>query len=300
MRRWRSVLTGRPAISVVMATYNGEVHLAEQLDSLAAQTRPPDELVVRDDGSEDGTVALLHAFARRARFRVDVRTGGPRLGYAQNFMAASRECSGGVVFFADQDDVWRPTKLATVAQRVRRRLPEAVFHDVALVDARGAEISPSYFGLLAERGLPPAVAIKGCTMAVTRAFLEAWGWPPVTSTVSHDFWVALLATAFDQRTYLTEPLVDHRLHGANTSGWLPDASSRELTAQGDGASDSALLVDLVVKRRRVRTWTKDLLAVLDERGDVVDAAASARLREVLRSNRRRHRAARESSDEEAT
>jgi hypothetical protein len=77
---------------------------------------------------------------------------------------------------------------------------------------------------------------------------------------------------------------------------MPDASSREFTVEGDGASDSALLVDLVVKRRRVRTWTQDLLALLDERGDVVDATASARLREVLRTNRRQHRAAREASD----
>jgi len=290
------VLTGRPAISVAMATFNGEAHLAEQLDSLAAQTRPPDQLVVRDDGSEDGTVGILHAFARGARFRVGVLANGTRLGYAQNFMAASRECSGRLVFLADQDDVWGPTKLATVAQQVRRGRPQAVFHDVTLVDGEGARIAPSYYGLLAERGLPPAVAIKGCTMAVTREFLDTWGWPPTTSAVSHDFWVALLATAFDQRTYLTEPLVDHRLHGASTSGWLPDASSREFTVEGDGASDSALLVDLVVKRRRVGTWTKDLLALLDERGDDVDAAASARLREVLRTNRRRHRAARAGSD----
>ena len=290
MRRWRAVVTGRPAISVAMATYNGEAHLAEQLDSLAAQTRPPDELVVRDDASEDDTVGILHAFARRARFRVEVIAGGPRLGYAQNFMAASRACTGGLVFFADQDDVWRPTKVATVAQQVRRRRPEAVFHDVTLVDGVGAQISPSYYGLLAERALPRAVGIKGCTMAVTRAFLDTWGWPAATSTVSHDFWVALLATAFDQRTYLAEPLVDHRLHDANTSGWLPDASSREFSVEGDGSSDSALLVDLVVKRRRVSRWTRDLLAVLDERGDIVDAGASARLREVLRTNRRRHRA----------
>lgn len=292
MASLRTVLTGRPVLSVAMATYNGEEHLAEQLESLAAQTRPPDQLVVRDDGSEDGTVGLLHAFARRARFRVDVLAGGPRLGYAQNFMAASRECHGSVVFFADQDDVWHPTKLATVAGLVRRRRPQAVFHDFTLVGPALAPISPSYYGVLAERGLPPAVALKGCSMAVSRAFLDLWGWPPADSTVSHDFWVALLATAFGQRTTLDQPLIDHRLHAGNTSGWVPDDSSREFTTAGDGSSDVALLVDLVVKRRRVRTWTKDLLAVLDTRGDVVDPVASARLREVLQANRRRHRAAR--------
>jgi glycosyltransferase involved in cell wall biosynthesis len=292
MRSWRSVVTGRPALSVAMATYNGEAHLADQLDSLAAQTLQPDELVVRDDGSEDGTVGLLHAFARRAPFRVDVLSGGPRLGYAQNFMAASRECRGRVVFFADQDDVWHPTKLARVAAVVRRRRPQAVFHDFMLVGEDRSPIASSYYGVLAERGLPPSVALKGCSMAVSRAFLDLWGWPDAGSTVSHDFWVALLATAFGQRTNLIEPLIDHRLHEGNTSGWVPDDSSRRFTAAGDGSSDTALLVDLVVKGRRVKTWTRDLLAVLDRTGDAVDQAASRALRQVLTTNRRLHRGAR--------
>ena len=296
MASLRTVLTGRPVVSVAMATYNGEKHLAEQLESLAAQTRPPDELVVRDDASEDGTVGLLHAFARRARFRVEVLAGGPRLGYAQNFMAASRACSGGVVFFADQDDVWHPAKLATVTEVVRRRRPQAVFHDLALVGEDRGPIAPSYYRLLAERGLPRAVAVKGCSMAVSRAFLDLWGWPSAESTVSHDAWVALLSTAFGQRTYLTEPLVDHRLHDGNTSGWLPDDSSREFTAAGDGSSDAAVLVDRLVKRRRVGRWTRDLLAVLESRGDAVDAVAAQRLRDVLDANRRRHRAARAGGD----
>src|SRR3954464_9717794 len=119
----RSALTGRPSISVAMATYNGERYLPEMLDSLAAQTLQPDELVVRDDASEDDTVSILHAFARRVPFRVEVLAGGPRLGYAQNFVTASRACSGGVIFFADQDDSWRPHKLATVSQHARRNRP---------------------------------------------------------------------------------------------------------------------------------------------------------------------------------
>jgi glycosyltransferase involved in cell wall biosynthesis len=289
VRAWRTVVTGRPSLSVAMATYNGETYLPEMLDSLAAQTRPPDQLVVRDDGSEDGTVGILHAFARRARFRVDVVSGGPRLGYAQNFMAAARECSGRLVFFADQDDVWRPAKLATISQLVRRRSrPQAVFHDVTLMADDRSPIAPSFYGVLADRGLPPAVGIKGCSMAVTRGFLDLWGWPPPDSTVSHDFWVALLATTFGQRVTVWEPLVDHRLHDANASGWIPDEGSRVFTRPGDGAWDAALLVDLVVKRRRVRTWTGTFLDVLDRVGDSVDADAAERLRHVLRTNRRRH------------
>jgi glycosyltransferase involved in cell wall biosynthesis len=291
MASLRSSLTGRPGVSVAMATYNGERFLPEMLESLAAQTCPPDELVVRDDASEDGTVAILHAFARRVPFRVEVMAGGPRLGYAQNFIAASRACRGSVIFFADQDDSWRPPKLATVADAVRRRRPMAVFHDFALIDDRGGQLADSFYDLLAERGLPPAVALKGCSMAVTRAFVDTWGWPPPESRISHDFWVALLSTAFGQRRNLRQALIDHRLHDSNASGWIPEDSSREFTRQGDGAGQTQLLIDLVLKPPRLKPRTRSFLDVLDERGDAVDAVVAQRLERMLKANLRRHRAA---------
>jgi len=273
-----------------MATYNGERFLPEMLESLAAQTRVPDELVVRDDASEDGTVGLLHAFARRVPFRVEVIAGGQRLGYAQNFVAAADACSGRLVLFADQDDSWRPMKIATVAAHVRRRRrPQAVFHDFALQDGAGTRLASSYYDLLAERGLPPDAAIKGCSLAVTRGFLDTWGWPPADAHVSHDFWVALLSTAFGQRTNLPQRLIDHRLHDANASGWIPDATSAAFIAPGDGASGARLLVDLVLKRPWLGARTRAFLDVLDRRGDAVDAGSAQRLRDILRENRRRHR-----------
>jgi glycosyltransferase involved in cell wall biosynthesis len=290
MRSWRSVVTGRPSVSVAMATYNGERYLPEMLESLAAQTRPPDELVIRDDASEDGTVGLLHAFARRVPFRVDVIAGGSRLGYAQNFVTASRACSGGTIFFADQDDTWRPLKLATVLQRVRgRSRPQALFHDFALDSEDGSQIAPSYYAVLAERGFPPVAALKGCSMAVTRGFVDFWGWPPADSPISHDLWVALLSTAFGQRRNLPEALIDHRLHATNASGWIPDPSSREFTAPGDGSGPVKLLIDLVVKPPRVGARTHAFLDVLDRRGDALDPVAAQRLRRLLRANQRHHR-----------
>jgi glycosyltransferase involved in cell wall biosynthesis len=291
MTSLRSVLTGRPVLSVAMATYNGERFLPEMLESLAAQSRPPDELVVRDDASEDATVGILHAFARRVPFRVEVISGGPRLGYAQNFIAASRVCRGSVVFFADQDDSWRPPKLATVAALVRRSRPEAVFHDFALIDDCGARLADSFYDLLDERSIPPVAALKGCSMAVTRKFVDTWGWPAPGSRISHDFWVALLSTAFGQRRNLREPLIDHRLHGGNVSGWIPEDSSRQFTAAGDGAGSTRLLIDLLMKPPRLRARTRTFLDVLERRGDAVDPAVAQRLRRMLRTNLQRHRQA---------
>lgn len=283
---------GGVSLSVAMATYNGETYLPEMLESLALQTRLPDELVVRDDRSSDRTLAVLAEFAAHAPFPVRVLDGGERLGYAQNFVAASSGCSGDLVFFADQDDSWRPAKLERVALAADPARSQALFHDFSLMSDDGSEIAPSFYGVLTERGFGPAVALKGCSMAVTRAFLDLWGWPPASTTISHDFWVALISTAFDQRITLDEVLIDHRLHADNTSGWIPDDASREFTVREEHPSDVEVLIDLVIKRRRLRGWTPTFIELVDTLGEGVDPAAAKRLRRSLRSNRRRHREAR--------
>jgi hypothetical protein len=124
-------------------------------------------------------------------------------------------------------------------------------------------------------------------MAVTRAFVDTWGWPPEDSYLHHDVWVAILATAFGQRRYVASSLIDYRLHDDNASGWLPHPDARVFTAPHTQSTDVDLLVDLLIKRR-VRARTRAFLHVLRERGDEVDAEASQRLARTLRTNRRRH------------
>jgi glycosyltransferase involved in cell wall biosynthesis len=291
MGSWRSAITGRPSISVAMATYNGERYLPEMLESLAAQTRRPDELVVRDDGSQDRTVGILKAFARRVPFRVEVLAGGPRLGFAQNFIAASRACTGRVIFFADQDDTWRPHKLARVTQGLWPRRPLALFHDFAVELDDGTTLAPSVYDLLAERGFSPNSAVNGCSMAVTQAFVKLWGWPSVESGVSHDAWVAILSTAFGQRRNLADVLVDWRVHDTNFSGWIPREDSWQFVSPSHEATEADVLVDLLIKRRKARSWTRTFLDVLRQRGDRVDPAVSRELARTLKANRRRHRRA---------
>ncbi len=293
----------RPSVSVAMATYQGETYLPRQLQSLADQTLEPRELVVRDDGSTDRTVEILHDFAARAPFPVTVLAGGPRLGYAQNFVAAAQQCSGDLLFFADQDDEWRPAKLEVVADaclEAGRGEPRALFHDFALLGADGAELAPSAYAVLEQRGLSPVVALKGCTLAVTREFVDLWGWPGADTTISHDFWVALLATAFQQRTNVDAVLIDHRLHDEQASGWVPDDRSRTFTTADKQVGDVELMLDLVVKERRATGWTREFLDVTDRVGDLVSPEAAERFRKRLRTNRRRHRKAKEAASAEPT
>ncbi len=108
-------MSATPRISIAMATYNGARYIREQLDSLAAQTLLPYELVVSDDGSTDSTLDIVRDFALDAPFPVRVYRNEKRLGYADNFLSAASLCEGELIAFCDQDDVWMPKKLATCA-----------------------------------------------------------------------------------------------------------------------------------------------------------------------------------------
>ena len=103
--------------SIAVCTYNGERFLQEQLDSLLWQTQRPDQIVIRDDVSSDGTLDILRAFvpvAEAMGIMVDLQVNPENVGYRLNFDGALRACTGEVIFLCDQDDVWRPQKLATI------------------------------------------------------------------------------------------------------------------------------------------------------------------------------------------
>ena len=98
-------------ISVAMATHNGERYLRDQLESIARQSRQPDEVVISDDRSSDSTLAVAEVFARRAPFEVIIVRNAETGGYGENFLRATEHCSGDLIAFSDQDDVWHVDKL---------------------------------------------------------------------------------------------------------------------------------------------------------------------------------------------
>ena len=108
-------------ISVVMCTYNGASrHLAEQLDSIFAQTLLPGEIVVQDDCSTDGTVAMLREYAAKVPEGVTMHVveNATQKGINQNFLTAMRRATGSLIAVSDQDDIWMPTKLEEQAAAI--------------------------------------------------------------------------------------------------------------------------------------------------------------------------------------
>lgn len=122
-------------ISVALCTYNGERFLRQQLASMADQDRPPDEVVVCDDGSTDETVSILEDFAANGHFPVRIHRNAQNLGSTKNFERAIGLCEGDVIATADQDDRWLPRKLAAIAE-IFEKSPDVglVFSNAELID----------------------------------------------------------------------------------------------------------------------------------------------------------------------
>ncbi|MDO4574094.1 MAG: glycosyltransferase family 2 protein [Planctomycetia bacterium] len=215
-------------LSIAICTYNGAKFLREQLDSLASQTRLPDEVVVGDDGSTDATLDLLADWAKTVPFPVRVERNAENGGFVRNFENTMRRCTGDVIFPSDQDDVWYPEKLAKMAA-VLENDPQVglVFCNAAFIDAKGEKLPGTLETDVRDwlrYGMPRFVSIQdmrknpintGCCAAVRRDWLPPLF--PIPEGWYHDMWFYTLMPSLARTRTLREPLIAHRLHGRNVS-----------------------------------------------------------------------------------
>jgi glycosyltransferase involved in cell wall biosynthesis len=217
-------------ISIAMATFNGATYLRNQLESLASQSRPPDEIVIVDDCSRDGTELIAKSFADAGKIPVKFVKNPVQLGVTANFEKAMMLCSGDVLFTSDQDDVWLPRKIETMVREFTDESALLVVCDASLVDRdlrplsrtlwdsvgfRGQEYTRSAngqaFEVLIRRNF-----VAGMAMAIRKSFLEKI--KPFPKEWVHDGWAALVAAAYGGVRVVPEALVNYRLHGKNAIG----------------------------------------------------------------------------------
>jgi hypothetical protein len=207
-----------------MATYNGAAYLADQLLSLARQTKLPDELVVTDDGSTDDTLRLLADFSRGAPFSVRVFQNETRLGYRANFMKAAGLCTSDLVAFCDQDDVWLDGKLQHCVERLDASDALMLYHNAIVTDSALVAIDTLAKDAL-DAPYHPALSIApmhyglGFTMVFDRVLLQfAPLWQQSIdfndghSPEGHDQWYGFLANVLGAVLYVDEPLAKYRRH----------------------------------------------------------------------------------------
>jgi len=221
-----------PRVSIAMATFEGGPYVMPQLESIAAQTRLPDELVVCDDASRDDTRDRVRDFASRAPFEVRLEVNHERLRTTRNFERAVSLCRGDIIFLADQDDVWLPHKIETLLQVFAEHAGVgAVFSDGLAVDS---ELQSLGYGLWKSLSFTPAeqrlvrsgravevflkhVVAAGTTLAFRSDYRQlALPFPELRSC--HDAFIAFTIAAVAEIRIIEEPLIRYRLHGENLIG----------------------------------------------------------------------------------
>jgi glycosyltransferase involved in cell wall biosynthesis len=222
------------AVHIVLATYNGDRFLAEQLGSLVAQSEPDWSLLVMDDGSSDRTPAIIDGAARNDGRVVRLPSPATRTGSAamafNDLLTRSLELGGDYVFCCDQDDVWHQDKLRLVLAELRAtegesRVPTLIHHDLEVVDSQLLPVAESFWvrmgfkpgSELIPQRLLSRNEVTGCALACNRALLEA-ALPIPDAAIMHDWWLALCAAYLGRLRPMPARLVKYRQHGGNAIG----------------------------------------------------------------------------------
>ncbi|GHA88878.1 glycosyltransferase family 2 protein [Cognatilysobacter bugurensis] len=271
------------SVAVVMCTYNGAQFVAEQLESLFAQTRQPDHLVIVDDASTDDTYALVEQLCtqRPPGMRLTLECNARNLGYVANFDHALSLADEDILFLCDQDDIWHAGKVERMVREFACRPDLDLLHtDARLVDAAGEPLGYGLFSALelsesdraalhAGRGFDVVLrhsVVTGATAAVRRDAARRAA--PFPAHWVHDEWLAITCALSGRIDCLEEAWIDYRQHGGNQLG-AAKRSGRERFASG--ASRRALMQRIEAR-----------LEVLLERLDVGQFIASDAQRDALR------------------
>lgn len=264
-------------VTILMACRDGAAHLRAQLGSIAAQTGVEWRLIAGDDGSTDGTWGMLGAFAAEWPGRVTL-VRGPRAGVGAHFLALLGQAPPGPVAFADQDDVWKPGKLAEALAGLAGVGGPAVFvARVALWDGRGrvralpvAETGGGFGRALVQNIGPGHAMVLNAEAAGMLAGLARAGVRPMW----HDWWAWQVVVGAGGRAVTgCEVQVLYRQHGGNAVGGR--TGGRAVLAQARRVLDGRLRAEMDLQ-----------LAALDLSRGVLTEAACAQL-DALRAARMR-------------
>ncbi|MBQ6381037.1 MAG: glycosyltransferase family 2 protein [Clostridia bacterium] len=219
-----------PQVEILMTTYNGELFLKEQFESILAQTYRNWHLTVSDDGSTDGTNAMIDAYERVypdkiRRVRYPERFGSPKA----HFLRLCRDCDAPLMAFCDQDDVWFPDKLEkmlTKALRFEQSIPLLVFTDQIPTDAAlqplGAsamKMAKQYTAHIEWQAVIFRNTVTGGACLFNRALTRlACRNEDTAGIIMHDWWLAAVAARFGNIIYIDAPTGFYRQHAQNYIG----------------------------------------------------------------------------------
>lgn len=220
-------------IAILMATYNGEKYICQQIDSILSQTCKDWELYIHDDGSTDNTIAAVESYVEKYPDKVHLIDGKSTGGAKYNFFYLFSKVEAPYYMTCDQDDVWLEKKIELTYDKMltienKADVPCLVYTELRVVDSELntiADTMSEYQSLdCHKRTINQFIlqnSVTGCTMMVNRALRDKMlHITDIDNTIMHDWWAALVAAQFGKTAFIDEPTILYRQHGDNSLGAL--------------------------------------------------------------------------------
>jgi len=218
-------------IDILMSTYNGARYLSEQIDSILNQTYKDWRLIIRDDGSSDATPEIINKYVKGFKDKIYFISDGKRhLGVQMSYFELLKHSNADYIMFCDQDDIWLPYKIEMTLKKMKdlERLcpdkPLLVHSDLKVVDENLGVISDSFWkyqklnpNLRNLSNLLIQNNVTGCTVMINNK-LKSLSNTFAQNMIMHDWWIALVASAFGIIDYVDQALVLYRQHNKNDTG----------------------------------------------------------------------------------
>lgn len=217
-------------ICIIMAVYNGEDYLAEQIDSLLNNSCQNFTLHIFNDHSQDRSEIIIDEYAGKYPDKIFAHHHSENHGVIRNFLEGTQIMNADYYMFCDQDDVWMPDKIKRSLEAMEQLeasvgdQPCIVFGDAKMVGRDLQELAPSFQQQSGYRtdALDPAHILmenklNGCTILFNRSLQQLLTvFPPEIRM--HDWWIALIGSFFGKIYYLDQPLLLYRQHEKNVVG----------------------------------------------------------------------------------
>ena len=216
-------------IDILMATYNGETYLKEQIESILNQTHKDFRLLISDDCSKDSTRKILSKYAKKDK-RIKIYKQEKNLGYVKNFEFLLSKVENEYYMFSDQDDVWLPDKVKKSLETLIETNSDLAFSDLVVVDEKLDVIKDSFLdfcGLLDRSKKKQNYdtyylynSIAGCTI-IGRKYMrdKIIPMPENSKLVIHDYWMGLMAASYGKIAYIDRKDILYRQHDNNCVGY---------------------------------------------------------------------------------
>ena len=203
-------------VSVIMATYNGEKYLRDQLNSILCQINENDEIIISDDGSNDNTLKIIKEYMND--YKNIFLYSSHNKGASRNFLDTINLASKEIIILSDQDDIWLDGKVRKTKKFFEKNNNiKLLTHNFILIDEYGSEYSEKNILNLKHGYISNLIksCFWGCTMAFTKDFIDFF--KTDSNIIAHDQYISLIAEKHKVSSFFNETLIQHRVHSRNVS-----------------------------------------------------------------------------------